>query len=162
MSNIDTESETCSTLDMVGATASMLCAIHCMPAIGLGFLLSQTLERGFVISAVIFALANTCWGFRIHRKTRVIWIAALGGTMLLFATFNHTHFHGTAPRAETVEHFEHGHDAVEDTHGHLQESRPQSSWQGLTLLLCGAAFLSSAHFLNRRFCKTCHHCHDHG
>ena len=59
-------------LDTVGATASLMCAIHCLampvllvvlPTLGLGFLLNESLERGFVIGSVVLAVANTCWGF---------------------------------------------------------------------------------------------------
>lgn len=168
MNKTNIESEACSTLDMVGAVASVLCAIHCLampillatlPALGLGFLLSQDLERGFVIFAVAFAIINTCWGFRIHRKFLVIGLAVFGGAILLYATFTHNHDH-CVPAA-------HQHSEACATHGHaghdqhIEETRPQSSWQGLSLLICGAAFLTAAHFLNRRFCKTCHKCDHH-
>jgi hypothetical protein len=162
MLNSTPNDNACSTLDVVGATASALCAIHCiampillatLPALGLRFLLSHNVERGFVIGAVILAIANTCWGFRTHRKTRVIWLAVIGGLFLLIATFGHSH---ATPDSHACQ--DHAHHAHEH---HEEESRPQSSLGGLSMLLGGAAFLISAHFLNRRFCKSCHHCHHH-
>lgn len=150
------------TLDLIGATASTLCAIHCLampllivtlPALGLGFLLNESLERGFVIVSVILAVANTCWGFRVHKKTRVIWFSTIGAVFLLLATFGHSH-------SSHSDHIHHGHDHAH--HHHHHEERPQSQWATLAMLLGGAAFITSAHLLNRRFCKSCDHCqHDH-
>ena len=149
-------------LDTVGATASLMCAIHCLampvllvvlPTLGLGFLLNESLERGFVIGSVVLAVANTCWGFRVHRKSRVVWCATIGGVFLLCATFGHSH----QTESAHMHHDHAGHD-----HGQYQEEHPQSTWGGLALLLGGAAFITSAHLLNRRFCKSCSHCeHDH-
>jgi drug/metabolite transporter (DMT)-like permease len=148
-------------LDVVGATASFLCAIHCLampvllvvlPTVGLGFLLNESLERGFVIGSVALAVASTCWGFRVHRKSRVVWFSTIGSVFLLCATFGHSH----STESAHVHHDHAGHD-----HHHHESDHPQSSWGGLALLLGGAIFISSAHLLNRHFCKSCDHC-DHG
>jgi hypothetical protein len=66
-------------LDRVGATASFLCAIHCvslplvvaiLPALGLGFLASHGFERAFVACAAALALGSLAAGFRHHRRWR--------------------------------------------------------------------------------------------
>lgn len=141
------------TIDGVGATASFLCAIHCLampflltvlPAMGLSFLLDETLEKAFVIGTVLLASFNTCWGYRLHKKNRVLIFILLGSALLLIATFAWDHQHT---------HHHHGDHAGHD-HGH-GIGRPQEEFWGLTMLVCGAMTLSIGHLLNRYFCKNC-------
>jgi hypothetical protein len=146
-------------LDVVGAAASALCAIHCLampllivtlPAMGLGFLLSEDLERGFVVVSVLLAIGTTYWGFRVHRKSRVVWFSTLGAVFLLCATFGHSH------SSETTH--VHSHDGHQCEHSEAVHHHPQSTWGGLALLVAGAAFITSAHLLNRRFSKKTEAC----
>lgn len=145
-------------LDNLGATASVLCAVHCLampllltllPAVGLSFLLDETLEKAFVIGAVLLAALNSCWGYRLHRKSRVFIFILIGSALLLIATFamDHQHLHHSHDH-------HHGHD-----HG---PARPQDNAWGLTMLVCGAITLAIGHILNRIFCNKCtEHVHSH-
>lgn len=79
--------------DRVGATASLLCAVHCaalpfvlalLPALGLGFLADHGFERGFVVFACTLA-GLTMWnGYRRHRSGRAF-VLLLPGVALLLA-----------------------------------------------------------------------------
>lgn len=62
--------------DRVGATASLLCALHCaalpfvltvLPALGLGFLGDHRFERVFIAFASVLALTTLIRGYRRHR-----------------------------------------------------------------------------------------------
>ena len=75
-----------SLVDNVGACVSFACALHCMatplliialPLIGLGFLLSESVELVIIVVAVGLALGSLTWGYWHHRKWRIFLI--LGG-----------------------------------------------------------------------------------
>ena len=79
--------------DRVGATASILCAIHCallpfvltlLPLLGLGFLAGHRFERGFVMFAVSLALVALINGYRRHRRRLPLSLAGPGAALLLF------------------------------------------------------------------------------
>jgi len=143
------------TIDNFGATASLLCAIHCLampllltllPALGLSFLLNENLEKAFVLGTIALASFNSCWGYRLHKRSRVFIFIFIGSALLLLATFAFDH-----------QHLHHGHDLTH-THDNL---RPQDSFLGLTMLVCGAITLAIGHILNRFFCNSCKK-HAHG
>lgn len=79
--------------DRAGATASLLCAVHCaalpfvlalLPLLGLGFLAGHAFERGFVLFAATLAGVALLRGYRSHR--RVLPLAmAMPGLVLLVA-----------------------------------------------------------------------------
>lgn len=78
--------------DRFGATASLLCAIHCMalpfvltvlPVFGLEFLGSHVFERGFIAFASVFASAVLLHGYRRHRQASALVLLA-GGLVLLW------------------------------------------------------------------------------
>ncbi|MEY2170379.1 MULTISPECIES: MerC domain-containing protein [unclassified Rhodanobacter] len=78
--------------DRVGATASFLCAIHCallpfvltvLPLLGLGFLAGHRFERGFVMFAATLALFALVGGYRRHRRSLPLLLAAPGLALLL-------------------------------------------------------------------------------
>lgn len=124
-------------LDITGAAASWLCAIHCLvlpffitllPFAGLSFLLDETTERIFIgISATLAGLSLFPDYFKHHRKLRTV-IFGVSGLGLIIAT-------------------------------HLLFD------ENLTLktafLLSGAVLISAAHLINRRLCKDCAACGDH-
>jgi hypothetical protein len=83
-------------LDRLGATGSLLCAIHCalvpllialLPSLGLAIWFGEGFERGFVLFATLLGLFTLLWGYRRHRVVRalgllvpglgVLWIAVL-------------------------------------------------------------------------------------
>ncbi len=79
--------------DRVGATASLLCAIHCaalpfvlalLPLVGLGFLAGHAFERGFVLFAATLASVAFVHGYRCHRRRWPLALA-LPGLVLLVA-----------------------------------------------------------------------------
>ncbi|HET7267522.1 MAG TPA: MerC domain-containing protein [Oleiagrimonas sp.] len=79
--------------DRAGATASLLCAVHCaalpfvlalLPLLGLGFLAGHAFERGFVLFAATLAGVVLVRGYRTHRR-RAPLLAAIPGLALLVA-----------------------------------------------------------------------------
>ncbi|MGH8042923.1 MAG: MerC domain-containing protein [Rudaea sp.] len=91
------------TADRVGATASLLCAVHCaalpfvlalLPALGLGFLADHGFEIGFILCASVFALTVLILGYRRHRTPRALALLLPGLALLWIAGFvydNHVH-----------------------------------------------------------------------
>jgi len=78
--------------DRVGAVASFLCAIHCallpfvlalLPFMGLEFLADHRLERAFVLFAGLLAVLVLVRGFRRHRWSLPLVLAAPGLALLL-------------------------------------------------------------------------------
>lgn len=79
--------------DRFGATASLLCAVHCallplviaiLPALGLGFLADHRFEHAFIAFASVLALTTLVFGFRRHQHFRAFWFL-VPGIVLLFA-----------------------------------------------------------------------------
>lgn len=121
-------------MDRIGATASWVCAVHCLilplfvvslPVIGLGFLLEEETERLFIgFSAAIAGLSLLPAYFREHRKIQPI-LFATGGIGLIALT----------------------HLLFEDR------------WLlKFAFLVIGALLLTSAHLLNRKLCRACTIC----
>lgn len=80
-------------VDRVGATASLLCAVHCvllpfvlalLPLIGLEFLAGHTFERIFVVCAALLASASILMAYRRHRKPQALFLMVPGIALLLF------------------------------------------------------------------------------
>jgi len=80
-------------LDGLGITAATLCAVHCvagalfvavLPVLGVGALLDERLEAGFLMSAVVLGLVSLGLGWRRHgRLLPMGWL--LTGLFLLLA-----------------------------------------------------------------------------
>lgn len=79
--------------DRVGATASLLCAVHCMllpfvlallPLIGLEFLAGHTFERVFVACAAALAGTSIITAYRRHRRPHALYLMAPGIALLVF------------------------------------------------------------------------------
>ena len=80
-------------VDRVGATASLLCAVHCallpfvlalLPLIGLEFLAGHTFERIFVACAAALASASLLVAFRRHRRPHALFLMVPGIVLLVF------------------------------------------------------------------------------
>jgi hypothetical protein len=80
-------------VDRVGATASLLCAVHCMllpfvlallPLIGLEFLAGHTFERIFVACAAVLAGASIFTAYRRHRHPQALFLVVPGIALLVF------------------------------------------------------------------------------
>ena len=70
-----------SALDRVGATGSLLCAVHCAllpallalaPSLGLSFWLSDGVERAVVVFVTFLGLFSLLWGYRSHRALHAL------------------------------------------------------------------------------------------
>lgn len=79
--------------DRVGATASLLCAVHCallpfvlalLPLIGLEFLAGHTFERIFVACAAVLASTSILAAYRRHRHPQALFLMIPGIVLLLF------------------------------------------------------------------------------
>ncbi|WP_242108470.1 MerC domain-containing protein [Luteimonas aquatica] len=74
-------------LDRLGATGSLLCALHCallplalavIPSVGLSVWFGDGFERGFVLFATLMGAFSLVWGYRRHRKFRALGLLLLG------------------------------------------------------------------------------------
>ena len=68
-------------LDRLGATGSLLCAIHCallplvivvLPSLGVASWLGHGFEQAFVAFASLLGLFTLAWGYRLHRAVRAL------------------------------------------------------------------------------------------
>lgn len=78
--------------DRMGATASLLCALHCallpfvlalLPLLGLGFLADHRFERIFVACAAALASVTIFTAWRRHRKLHALFLLVPGIALLL-------------------------------------------------------------------------------
>ncbi|HXS72530.1 MAG TPA: MerC domain-containing protein [Rhodanobacteraceae bacterium] len=78
--------------DRLGATASLLCAVHCallpfvlalLPLIGLGFLADHRFERVFVACAAALASVTIVTAWRRHRRLHALFLLVPGIALLL-------------------------------------------------------------------------------
>lgn len=74
-------------LDRLGATGSLLCAVHCallplvialLPSLGLAAWLGEGFERGFVLFATLLGLFTLVQGYRRHHAVRALWLLVPG------------------------------------------------------------------------------------
>ena len=89
-------------LDRLGATGSLLCAIHCallpllialLPSLGIAAWLGDGFERGFVLFATLLGSLTLAWGYRRHRVVRALGLLVPGLAALwagvLYAPLHH-------------------------------------------------------------------------
>jgi hypothetical protein len=97
-----------SLLDRLGATGSLLCAIHCallpalialLPSLGIAAWLDNGFERGFVVFATLLGLFTLAWGYRRHRAVRALWLLFPGLALLWLATGYEPLHHAVVPHA---------------------------------------------------------------
>lgn len=78
--------------DRVGATASLLCALHCaalpvvvaaLPALGISFLAAHWFEAAFVGFAIVLAGTTLLLGWRRHRRWQALALLLPGVLALL-------------------------------------------------------------------------------
>jgi hypothetical protein len=79
-------------VDRVGATASLLCAVHCvllpfvlalLPLFGLAFLGGDLFERVFVTCAALLASISILTAYRRHRRAHALLLMVPGIVLLL-------------------------------------------------------------------------------
>ena len=95
-------------LDRIGATGSLVCAVHCavlpllialLPSLGIAEWLGDGFERGFVVFASLYGLAILAWSYRRHRTLRALALLLPGLAALSAAvTFPALH-HALVPHA---------------------------------------------------------------
>ena len=122
-------------LDGAGATASLVCAVHCalmplvitlLPLVGLGFLSSEPVEWLLLGLSTLLGVSSLCLGYRRHRSRRALCVLAVG--LGLIAT------------GRTIE---------------MREIQGPS----VLLVVCGGVTIAGAHLVNRHLCRTCQMCH---
>lgn len=121
-------------LDKVGATASLLCAVHCalmplvitlLPLLGLAFLADERIEWALVGFSAAMGVSSLCLGYRVHRSRRALTVLAVGLGLLAA--------------------------------GRIAERRYQEPW-GVPLVVVGGVGVATSHLLNRRLCHSCRLC----
>lgn len=74
-------------LDRLGATGSLLCALHCallpvlialLPTLGIATWMSDSFEEGFVVFATLLGLFTLIQGYRRHRAVRALGLLVPG------------------------------------------------------------------------------------
>jgi hypothetical protein len=121
-------------LDRAGATASLVCAIHCalmplaltlLPLFGLAFLADERLEWTLVGASALLGITSLCLGYREHRSRRALAVLAAGLGLLAA--------------------------------GRIAESHQTGMW-GAVAAVMGGILVATSHLINRRLCDTCHAC----
>ncbi len=120
-------------LDKAGATASLLCAIHCaampliitlLPFIGLSFLAHESTEWALLFASAAIGVTSLCWGYREHRSNRALAVLSLGLTLLFC-------------------------DRVLEENG--------IGW-GAAAMVLGGCTVAASHLVNRALCRMCRTC----
>lgn len=95
-------------LDHIGATGSLLCALHCallpilialLPSLGLALWLGDRLEMGFVLFASLFGGMVLVWSYRRHRALRALGLLLPGVLALWLAVLYPPLHHSVLPHA---------------------------------------------------------------
>jgi hypothetical protein len=122
-------------LDRVGATASLLCAIHCaalplvvtlLPLVGLQFLAEEWVEWLLVGAAAAVGITSLCFGYREHRSRRALGVLGVGLTLIFL--------------------------------GRILEKQDWPAW-GVPILVLGGVTVAGAHVFNQILCRACRSCH---
>ena len=129
-------------IDRTGFAVSFLCAVHCialpfllpfLPLIAGSFFWSEGFEEGVVYAALLLATPALIRGYLRHRRVWVPAAFALGVGFLLLRPGHHVH----------------------GDHIHLEPEH-------FVFAACAGLSLAVGHFLNLRFCRSCHACLEHG
>lgn len=95
-------------LDRLGATGSLLCAIHCallpvlialLPSLGISAALAPSFEAGFVLFATLFGLAVLVSSYRRHRAVRALGLLIPGLLVLWVGVLYPPLHHSVVPHA---------------------------------------------------------------
>ena len=94
--------------DRLGATGSLLCAIHCallpvlialLPSLGISAALAPSFEAGFVLFATLFGLAVLVSSYRRHRAVRALGLLIPGLLVLWVGVLYPPLHHSVVPHA---------------------------------------------------------------
>ncbi|MDQ1119846.1 MULTISPECIES: MerC domain-containing protein [Pseudoxanthomonas] len=95
-------------LDRIGATGSLVCAVHCavlpllialLPALGLSAWLGEGFERIFVVFASLLGVFSLAAGYRRHRVLRALGVLLVGLAVLWVAVLYPPLHHSLVPHA---------------------------------------------------------------
>jgi hypothetical protein len=95
-------------LDRLGATGSLVCAVHCavlpllialLPALGLSGWLGEGFERIFVVFASLLGVFSLASGYRRHRVLRALGMLLTGLVVLWVAVLYAPLHHSVIPHA---------------------------------------------------------------
>ncbi len=98
-------------LDRLGATGSLLCAIHCavlpllivlLPSLGIAAWLGAGFELGFVAFVTLLGLFTLAWGYRRHRAMRALGLLLPGLAALWLGVLYAPLHHDMIPHAITM------------------------------------------------------------
>jgi len=98
-------------LDRLGATGSLVCAIHCallplaiagLPSLGIATWLGEGFEQGFVVFATLLGLFTLAWGYRHHRAVRALGMLVPGLAALWIGVLYEPIHHALIPHALTM------------------------------------------------------------
>lgn len=88
-------------LDRLGASGSIICAIHCallpvaialLPAVGLVSMGSERFEQAFVVFATLVGVFSLIQGYRRHGVARALWLLLPGlGVLWLAVLYSPLH-----------------------------------------------------------------------
>jgi hypothetical protein len=121
-------------LDRVGATASLLCALHCglLPVLinfplltGLAILTASWIETMLVLLAVVVGLTSFCPSYRLHRRVYPQALFATGLAAMLLGRYLFD---------------------------------PTAEWMDAVMGGGGALFIVAGHLINRTLCRRCLRC----
>ena len=89
-------------IDRIGATGSIVCALHCallpvaiavLPSLGIAVWLGDGFEQAFVLFATLLGLFSVVWGYRRHGAIRALGLLLPGLAVLwagvLYAPLHH-------------------------------------------------------------------------
>ena len=94
--------------DRLGATGSLLCAIHCallpllialLPSHGIAAWLGEGFEQGFVVFASLLGLGSLSWSYRRHRAVRALGLLVPGLLVLWVGVLYPPLHHALVPHA---------------------------------------------------------------
>ena len=95
-------------LDRIGATGSLVCAVHCallplliaaLPSLGVAAWLGEGFERVFVVFATLLGLFSVVWGYRRHRAVRALGLLLPGLAVLWLGHLYGPLHHALVPHA---------------------------------------------------------------
>lgn len=98
-------------LDRIGATGSLVCALHCavlplliaaLPAFGVALWLGDGVEAVFITFASLFGVAVLAWSYRRHRILRALALLVPGLAALWAAILYAPLHHSVLPHALVI------------------------------------------------------------
>lgn len=123
--------------DKAGIIASTMCAIHCailpilillFPVISLSFFITEFLEFIFLVITLVLGLFSICFGIKIHKNWKILFLISAGFSFILVGKLLHSH----------------------NSHSTISFMNFMMVFGGLTI-----AF---SHYLNNKLCNACKVC----